>query len=69
MKLLFMGFISVYQTIVSPFLGPCCRFYPSCSAYAKEAIDTKGIWSGTICALKRLFSCHPFHPGGYDPLV
>ncbi|MBI5593948.1 MAG: membrane protein insertion efficiency factor YidD [Deltaproteobacteria bacterium] len=60
--------ITVYQLAVSPFIGPCCRFYPSCSAYASEAILKYGACKGGVMAFKRLLKCHPFHPGGVDPV-
>jgi putative membrane protein insertion efficiency factor len=59
--------IRLYQWTLSPFLGRSCRFYPTCSNYALEAIHTHGTWRGGWLALKRLSKCHPFHPGGYDP--
>lgn len=58
--------ITAYQKLISPFLGAHCRFYPSCSQYAHEAITQKGFARGTWLAVKRLSKCHPFHPGGYD---
>lgn len=57
-----------YQRALSPWLGNHCRFYPSCSEWAKQAIETYGALKGTALALKRILSCHPFHPGGYQPL-
>ncbi len=60
--------IRVYQTLLSPLLGPRCRFYPSCSHYAVEAIRRHGAWRGSGLALRRLLRCHPLHPGGYDPV-
>lgn len=57
-----------YQRFVSPYTPPTCRFYPSCSAYAVEAIQRHGPWRGMILATRRLLRCHPFHPGGYDPV-
>ena len=60
--------IKVYQWMISPLLGPRCRFYPTCSHYAIEAIDRHGAWRGTRLALKRLVKCHPFHEGGLDPV-
>ncbi len=60
--------IRFYQLFISPMFPPKCRFYPTCSAYAIEAIQKKGALKGTWMALKRLAKCHPFHPGGYDPV-
>lgn len=57
-----------YQRFVSPYTPPTCRFYPSCSAYAVEAIQRHGPWRGMALATRRLLRCHPFHPGGYDPV-
>jgi uncharacterized protein len=60
--------VRAYQLCVSPFLGPCCRFYPSCSEYAIDAIRRHGPFRGSSLALLRLLRCHPLHPGGYDPV-
>ena len=60
--------IRQYQKSISPMLAPRCRFHPSCSQYAVEAIRYKGVWRGTWFALWRLLRCHPWHPGGYDPV-
>jgi len=60
--------ISFYQRAISPFLPPSCRFQPSCSQYAAEAIERFGALRGTGKAFVRLLKCHPFHPGGYDPV-
>ena len=60
--------IQGYQWLISPFLGARCRFYPSCSEYAKQAILTHGIIKGTLLAIKRLLRCHPFCAGGFDPV-
>lgn len=56
-----------YQWLLSPLLGGQCRFAPTCSEYAREALAGHGLWRGGGLALWRLFRCHPFHPGGYDP--
>jgi len=64
LKLLIRG----YQLAISPLLGPSCRFYPSCSHYALEAIDTHGALRGTWLTIKRISRCHPFHEGGFDPV-
>lgn len=60
--------ILVYRWTLSPLLGPRCRFYPSCSAYALEAVDSHGALRGLWLALRRIGRCHPWHPGGYDPV-
>jgi len=60
--------IRFYQRFLSPFLPKRCRFYPSCSQYALEAILRYGIFRGSFLALRRLLRCGPWHPGGYDPL-
>jgi putative membrane protein insertion efficiency factor len=60
--------IVAYRRYVSPALPARCRFYPSCSAYAQEAIARHGALRGTALAVGRLLRCHPFHPGGYDPV-
>ena len=60
--------IRLYQRFVSPLLGPRCRFYPSCSNYALQAVQQFGTLRGSWLAVKRLFRCHPWHPGGYDPV-
>jgi uncharacterized protein len=60
--------IRVYQWTVSPLLGPRCRFHPSCSQYAHEALLRFGVLTGGALALGRLLRCHPFHPGGVDPV-
>jgi uncharacterized protein len=60
--------IHLYRWLVSPLLPPACRFYPSCSAYAVEALRTHGPFRGSWLALRRLGRCHPFHPGGLDPV-
>jgi uncharacterized protein len=60
--------IRLYQWTVSPYLGPACRFYPSCSQYALEAITRFGIVKGSALTLWRLGRCAPWHPGGFDPV-
>lgn len=67
-KYIFISLIKAYQYILSPLLGPCCRFYPSCSEYAVQAIVRHGPFSGLLLAVKRILRCHPFHPGGVDPV-
>jgi hypothetical protein len=60
--------IHFYHYTFSTFLGPCCRFTPSCSSYALLSVQRFGIIDGAWLTLKRLIKCHPFHPGGYDPV-
>ncbi|HEU4473875.1 MAG TPA: membrane protein insertion efficiency factor YidD [Gemmatimonadales bacterium] len=57
-----------YQAAISPLLPPSCRFHPSCSQYALEAVTRHGALRGSWLAARRLARCHPFHPGGYDPV-
>ena len=60
--------IRAYQRFVSPYTPPSCRFYPSCSTYAVDAIARYGAWRGGYLAVRRLLRCHPFRAGGYDPV-
>ncbi|WP_028320759.1 membrane protein insertion efficiency factor YidD [Desulfatiglans anilini] len=64
-----VGLIGCYQRFLSPLWPPSCRFYPTCSSYARDAFMKYGIVKGGTLALLRILKCHPFHPGGYDPLV
>jgi hypothetical protein len=68
MRALLIALIRVYQLFVSPLLGNHCRFYPSCSQYAREAIEQHGVLRGGWLAIRRLLRCHPWHPGGVDPV-
>jgi putative membrane protein insertion efficiency factor len=68
MKTIFLLLIRFYQRAISPFLPPSCRFYPSCSHYGLEAIQRFGAIKGGWLTVKRLAKCHPFHPGGIDPV-
>jgi putative membrane protein insertion efficiency factor len=68
MRALFTALIRLYQWTLSPLLGPKCRFYPSCSHYALEAVQRFGILHGGWLTLRRLSRCHPWHPGGIDPV-
>ena len=65
---IFIAMIRFYQMCISPMLGPHCRFSPSCSQYALEAIQTHGAFKGLYLAIKRISKCHPFHTGGHDPV-
>ncbi|MFC3884730.1 membrane protein insertion efficiency factor YidD [Bacillus songklensis] len=65
---LFIGFIRFYQTFISPLKPPTCRFYPTCSHYGAEAIKRFGPFKGSWLTVKRILKCHPFHPGGIDPV-
>lgn len=60
--------ISAYKTLISPVLPPSCRFYPSCSEYARESIEGHGALKGLYLAARRLLKCHPYHEGGFDPV-
>jgi len=68
MKWLCLRLIRFYRVCISPYFKPTCRFMPSCSRYAYEAIERFGAAKGSWLALKRVMRCHPFHPGGYDPV-
>lgn len=63
-----LGLIFIYQRLISPLLPPACRFRPTCSSYAAQAIRIHGFWRGSYLAAKRLLKCHPLHPGGDDPV-
>ena len=68
MTRLLMGLIRLYQATISRLVPSSCRFYPSCSQYGYEAIQKYGALRGSWMAVKRIGRCHPFHPGGYDPV-
>ena len=68
MRRIAVALIACYQLFLSPLFPRTCRFYPSCSHYAREAIEEYGLWRGGARALARILRCHPFHPGGYDPV-
>jgi putative membrane protein insertion efficiency factor len=68
MKLLLIILIRSYRRWISPVLPPRCRFYPSCSSYALEALQLHGALRGSLLTLRRLLRCHPFNAGGYDPV-
>ena len=68
MKLLLLALIRFYQYVISPLLGRRCRFFPSCSEYAAEALEKHGALKGARLGLKRISRCHPWNPGGFDPV-
>ena len=68
MKTVVLALIRFYKAAVSPLLSPACRFYPTCSQYAYDAVQRYGVFRGGALGLKRLARCHPWHPGGYDPV-
>ena len=68
MKTPIIWFIKGYRQFISPLFPPTCRFQPTCSQYAIEAISTYGTIKGSWLAITRIARCHPFHPGGYDPI-
>jgi len=67
-QIIFISLIKAYKYTLPPLLGPACRFYPSCSEYAYQAIMRHGPVRGLFLAIKRILRCHPFHPGGVDPV-
>lgn len=68
MKSVLIAMIRFYRKYLSPLKPPCCRFIPTCSEYALEAVSKYGAWKGGWFAVKRICKCHPFHKGGYDPV-
>ncbi len=60
--------LRLYRSLLSPYVPTSCRFYPTCSRYTMEAIQKKGLWKGISLGLLRILKCHPFHPGGFDPV-
>ncbi len=68
MKYLLIGLLKVYRAVISPLYGNVCKYYPSCSAYALEAVTVHGAVKGSWLAARRLASCHPWSLGGYDPV-
>jgi len=67
-KKILIFIVGGYRIFLSPLLPSSCRFFPSCSAYAEEAIERRGVWRGLRLAFRRLLHCRPGHPGGYDPV-
>ena len=68
MRQLIIGLLRLYRYLVSPWLGDCCRFHPSCSIYAEQAVRDHGVARGAWLAVRRVGRCHPWHPGGVDPV-
>ena len=68
MRKLMILMIRGYQKFISPLFPPTCRFYPTCSVYFIQALQKYGVLKGSFLGIKRILKCHPFHPGGYDPL-
>jgi putative membrane protein insertion efficiency factor len=68
MKYIALAFIKFYQHAISPHFPPVCRYYPSCSNYAFEAVNKHGFLRGSLLAVRRIIRCHPFRRGGYDPV-
>ncbi len=68
MKHVLVALLKVYRAVISPLYGPVCKYYPSCSAYALEAVSVHGAAKGSWLAVRRLASCHPWAVGGYDPV-
>ena len=69
MKSIVLMIIRLYQLVVSPLLLPACRFQPTCSEYMRESIHYKGVIRGMYAGIRRLLRCHPFHEGGFDPVI
>lgn len=68
MRKILIFLIGIYRYAISPLMGPHCRFYPSCSCYAQMALEQYGVLRGGWLAIRRLARCHPWHPGGVDPV-
>jgi len=68
LKKLLIGIIRCYQQAISPLLPNSCRFYPTCSEYVIRAVEKYGVLKGFYMGIKRVLKCHPFYPGGYDPV-
>ena len=68
MKIIALALLRLYKLILSPLLPTACRYEPTCSEYAREAVENHGVMRGTVLAARRLARCHPFREGGYDPV-
>jgi len=68
MRRILVGLIRLYQIFISPLKGQTCRFYPSCSEYSVQALKKYGVIKGSWKSIRRISRCHPFHPGGHDPV-
>ena len=68
MRVILVSLLKFYKAAISPWLPQACRFVPTCSEYTREAIERHGALRGSAMGLRRLLHCHPFHPGGYDPV-
>ena len=68
MKRVLIAMVKFYRSYISPMTKPCCRYIPTCSQYALEALEKYGAIKGGYLALRRILRCNPFHPGGYDPV-
>jgi putative membrane protein insertion efficiency factor len=68
MKTIMLAAIRIYRSWISPILPGSCRFAPTCSAYAHQALERHGAWQGALLTARRLLKCHPFHPGGHNPV-
>jgi putative membrane protein insertion efficiency factor len=68
MKTIMLAAVRFYRCWISPGLPGSCRFVPTCSAFAQQALERHGAWKGTLLTAERLLKCHPFHPGGHDPV-
>jgi len=68
MRRLMIACVRCYRYCLSPFMATHCRFHPSCSSYAEEALQRHGLFKGLWLTLRRIGRCHPWHPGGYDPV-
>ena len=68
MRQILIALIKLYRYVISPYLAPSCRFTPTCSSYAIEAVSRHGVFRGSWLAIKRIGRCHPWHSAGYDPV-